>query len=167
MTTQETPEEHVHESVGRQARAAKNVSATAKRVAKKAEDRASVLATATEALSSRVQTLVDAVQTNNKKIDKLQHEINKKPDDVEVQFITGLASDQRSRHLRYAIVTAIIVSVISSAIAFGTATVLSYKGCKVNAQNITTLVSILESTPELKNRYEVQINDLKSNRNNC
>lgn len=166
-TPEETPEEHVHKSVGRQAKAAKNVVSTAKRVAKKADDKAEVLAAASDLLSSRVGTLVDAVRTNNEKIDRLQHEINQKPDDTEVQFITGLAKDQRTRHLRYAIITAIIASVLSGTVAFATAQVLSHRGCQVNAQNIDTLISILESTPMLQERYALQITDLKSNRNDC
>lgn len=121
MTTKptgETPEEHVHESVSRQEQAAKEVKTIAKKVARTANDKAHVLAVATEVLSSRVGTLADAVQINNAKIDDLQKELNKKPDDAEVRFITGMAATERNRHLRYALATSVVAALFAGAISY-------------------------------------------------
>lgn len=167
MTTpQETPKEHVHESVGRQEAAAQNVKRTARRVAKTAADKAEVLAAATEILSARVQTLADVVQINNEAIGALKREVDQKPDDTELQFIAGLARQERKRHLWYAISTALIAMTIGGYTSY---TVADYSGtqrCKVNAQNIETLVGILD-TPQLRKQYAAQIKDLRSNRNIC
>lgn len=167
MTTpKETPEEHVHESVDRQEKAAQAVKATAKRVARKANDKASVLAVATEVLSGRVQTLADAVLMNSKQMIEFQKELNKKPDDEEVQFIAGLAKDERRRHLKYAAGTAVIASLISGYVAYDVANREGEMRCLTNSQNIETLVSIID-TPQLRNQYASQIADLRSNRNTC
>lgn len=124
------------------------------------------LLSATEMLSNRVGTLADAVQTNNYKIDLLQREVNQKPDDQEVKFITGLASEERKRHLKWAVTTALITSVVSGAIAYEVATEQGIERCEVNAQNINTLVSIIDR-PGLRDQYLDEIADLRSNRNDC
>lgn len=102
----ETPEQHVQSAVTRQ-----------KRVAKTAEDKAQVLAIATETLSNRVAVLADAVQTNNCKIDELRSEVDKKPDDVELTFIAGLANLQRRRQFKYSVATALVSSFLAGGIS--------------------------------------------------
>lgn len=131
----ETPEEHVHESVGRQAKAAKNVASTARKVAKKADDKAAILAKATDLLSNRVGALADAVQINNIKIDRLRDEVNQKPDDVEVKLITGLAEAERGKHFRYALATSILSAVIAGVVAFSFA---NYNSSKANQERTQT-----------------------------
>lgn len=167
MTTpEETPEEHVHESVSRQEVAAQNVKTTAKKVAKAAQNKAHALAVATEVLSSRVQALADAVQINSNQMIEFAKELNTKPDDTEVQFITGLAQEERKRHLKYAIGTAVIAALVSGYVSYDVAARQSEERCQINAQNIETLVSIID-TPELRDRYKEEILDLRSNRNSC
>lgn len=129
-------------------------------------DKSHTLAVATEVLSSRVGTLADAVQINNFKIDQLQKELNKKPDDAEVQFITGLAKAERKRHFRWAISTALLAAVGSAGVAYKVANEQGQERCQGNAKNIETLVSIID-TPELRGKYEMQIRDLRSDRNVC
>lgn len=83
------------------------------------------LAAATTNLTRRVENLIAVVQTNNKAVERLQHEVNQKPDDSEMQFIAGLAKSQRRRYLTYAITTGVVSAVLSGIVAFGAATVVS------------------------------------------
>lgn len=83
-----------------------------------AADKAAVLTAATEMLSSRVGTLADAVQINNHKIDQLQHEINKKPDDIELHFISGLAKEERQKFLKYSVITALTAAAVASSVSY-------------------------------------------------
>lgn len=167
----ETPEEHVHASVGRQEKVAKNVATTAKKVAKDAKDKAEILARATDLLSNRVGTLADVVQINNHKIEQLQSEINKKPDDVELQFITGVAVADRQRLLKWSVATAvgssILTATIGAIIAFQVSEAHGRERCLTNAQNIATIVKILEGASDPTDRLQPFIDDLKSNRNTC
>lgn len=130
-----------------------------------AEVKAEALAVATGVLSSRVQTLADVVQTNNRKIDELQKEVNCKPDDSEVQFIAGLAQQERKKHYRGALGYGVLAAVISGAVGFGAAEIQGQARCKVNAQNINTIVKLLEQADNP--RLQPTIDDLKSNRNDC
>lgn len=132
-----------------------------------AQQRQQTLIAATDLLSRRVGTLADAVQINNSAIDILRKEVNQKPDDVELKLLTGLGSVERQRHLKWSVVTSIIAATLAGAVAYSTAQFQGHQRCQVNAQNINTLVSILESTPQLREAYKVQIDDLKSNRNTC
>lgn len=163
---EETPEEHVHESVGRQAKAAADVKTIAKKVARTADGKAHILAVATEVLSARVGSLADAVQMNNRKMDDFAKELNRKPDDAEIRFISGLAATERNRHLRYALATALSSSFVAGYIAFNIADRQGEMRCETNARNIETLVSIID-TPELRGLYKEEIRDLRSNRNVC
>lgn len=131
-----------------------------------AEAKAQALASATDLLSNRVAALADAVQTNNHRIEVFQNELNKKPDDEEVQFIACLSKDERRRHLKYAIGTAIITSIVSGYVAYDVANRQGEMRCQGNAQNIETIISILD-VPGLRERYATQIEDLRSNRNTC
>lgn len=163
----ESPEEHVHESVGRQKKAAEEVAKTAEKVAKTAEAKAMTLAAATELLSSRVNILAGAVQITNQKIDDLQREVNCKPDDAEVQFISGLAKAERKALFTRISSGAIAAAVVASLVAYGIANYESQQGCQTNAKNIETLVSILEQNPRTAETFASQIADLESNRNKC
>lgn len=111
--------------------------------------------------------LADAVRINNHKIDLLQSELNKKPDDVEVKLITGMATAERQRHLKWAVTTAVLASILSGVVAYKTAEMQGHGRCKVNAQNIQSLVNLLESIPDPTGRFQPTIDDLKSNRNEC
>lgn len=80
--------------------------------------RTEVLTTATNALVSRVGALADAMQVNNHKIDALSAELATKPDDAEVQFITGLAAAERKRHLWWAIGSGVISAVVAGGVSY-------------------------------------------------
>lgn len=156
---EETPEEHVQQSVGRQKK-------SAAKLAKEAEEKASVLAKATDLLSSRVGTLADAVQTNNYKIDRLQEEINHKPDDTELKFVEDQGRRERRRQFKYALVSMLVTAFLAAYVAYDVSNRQGKERCMVNAKNINTIVSILER-PELRTRFEDEISDLRSNRNAC
>ena len=105
------------------------------------KDKADALTLATEILSNRVGTLADAVQMNNYKIDRLQKEVNCKPDDTEVRFITGMAKAERTKHLKYAIATGAVTAALSSVFTYVViqqsnrndlirSNQVSYSGCK-------------------------------------
>jgi hypothetical protein len=136
-------------------------------LAEKAAAKASILAAATDVLSNRVVALTDIVAENNNKIDYLSSEVNKKPDDIEVQFIAGMAGEHRRNMQRNAIASGILAAIVAGGVAF---TVADYKGherCKINQQNIATLVRLLESVPDPDQLFVATIDDLKSNRNEC
>lgn len=135
--------------------------------ARDAKQKAMTLADATEKLSSRVSILADAVQITNQKIDDLQREVNCKPDDAEIQFISGLAKAERKALFTRITSGAVAAAVVAAFISYGVASYEGKQRCQINSQNIDTLVSILESTPSLQERYATQIADLKSNRNDC
>lgn len=158
--TQENPQK----SLGRKKAVAP--SQTAKALAKQAEDKAAVLAKATDLLSSRVATLAGAVQTNNEKIDDLQREINQKPDDTELKFVEEQARKERRRQFKFAVATALSAAFISAYTAFDVANRHGAERCQINAKNIETLVGIIDR-PGLRERYVEEIKDLRSNRNDC
>lgn len=167
MTTPETPKEHVKQSVTRQKKAATTATATARKLAKQAEDKAEVLAKATELLSARVGTLADAVQTNNAKIDQFQSELNKKPDDVELKLIASVTQRERRSVFRKSVGTAILVSLLSGVVAYETAQYQGHQRCQVNDRNIGSIVRLLESLPNDNGRFTTTIADLKANQNDC
>lgn len=159
-TPSESPKKHVANSAVRQAK-----------LAKEAKDKAEILARATELLSARVGTLADAVQINNSKIDKFQKELNRKPDDVEVQLITGMAEAERKRHFKWAIATAVLSSILAATIgAIAAYTVAQKHGqerCRVNDRNIAIIVSFLEGRIDPNDEFQPTIDALKANRNEC
>lgn len=106
------------------------------------------LVVATETLSSRVSSLADAVQTNNEMISGLRHEVNLKPDDSEVKFITGMAMDDRIRVRNRAIATAIMSALLSGFIAFFIADQRSDARCEKNRVLGTTIVNFLSDLPD-------------------
>ena len=97
---------------------------------KQREEKAKTLALATEVLSSRVQSLTDVVTTNNKKIDLLQKEVNKKPDDAEVQAIAGFSSVEHKQLLFWAIGIGLVSAIISSSISYAVADGNRQGNCK-------------------------------------
>lgn len=144
----------------------KSPEALAKNLAQEAESKAATLAVATEVLSSRVQTLADVVQTNNYKIDKLQKEVNRKPDDTELKWLEEQARLERIKAFRGAVSTGIIAALVAASVAYTAANRAGLDRCEANEQNIETLVSIID-TPMLRKQYADQIADLRSNRNVC
>jgi hypothetical protein len=77
-----------------------------------------ILASATGNLTTQVANLTGVMGAQNKQIAKLRAEVNQKPDDVEVQLLTGMAQAERARHLHYAIITAVICGVLSGIISY-------------------------------------------------
>lgn len=126
--------------------------------------RTSALITATNALSSRVQNLADAVQTNNSKLDILQGEVNKKPDDVEVKFITGMAKDDRDRVRNAGFAAAIVSALVAGGVAFGVANEISEDRCEDNRAALITITDFLETisnhTPTVEHTID-KLNELE------
>lgn len=165
-TPEETPEEHVHESLDRQKAVQKKVVSKARKLHTETVDKAAVLAIATEVLSSRVQGLAELVTINNKQIEGLRSEVNKKPDDVEVQFIAGLARAERLRLLFRMLGVVLLASVISGYVSYQVSQTLGIERCRANSSNINTIVNILDGA-NTDGRFDAPINDLRSNRNVC
>lgn len=95
-----------------------------------------ILAVATAALVARVGALADAIQVFNHRIDNFSKELAEKPDDAEVKLITGLAHAERKRHLKWALLSAVVCAAIASSISYMFTTVqlhernrVGYSGC--------------------------------------
>lgn len=120
------------------------------------KSKAEVLAIATESLTQRVGTLADAVQVNNYKIDLLRNEVDKKPDDEEVRFITGLAQQERAKHLKWAFVTGVVCAVLSGGVAaaYGQHQLhernkIGYSGCVTNNQRAYAVRDTFENVAKI------------------
>lgn len=143
-------------------------------------EKATALAVATEVLSNRVQSLADVVQTNNNQMMEFRKELNQKPDDAEVQFISGLAKEERRRHLQYAIATGVISALFAGAIAYAFAereirerTRQANIACErnnvraeVNADIYDDVKQIIRNEP-VSNRLEAAANELRKTIADC
>lgn len=105
------------------------------------------LAIATEALASRVSSLADAVETNNREIQRLRSEVNQKPDDAEVKAITGMAANDRRATRNKALATAVVSALLSGAVAFAIADYRSDHRCQENRDTIAIITDFLDTVP--------------------
>lgn len=127
------------------------------------------LAAATETLTHRVESLTGVVETNNRAVKQLRSEVNRKPDDSEIQFITGMARQQRRRHLRFAVLTSAACAALASSISFATVNHLSKERCLDNAQQSETLIKLLSRFDGDKKNDNIQhaIAELSKNKVDC
>lgn len=140
---------------------------TAKVLETRNAKRAKTLADATLVLTKQVDVLTNVVKINNEQISSLRKEVNQKPDDVEVQLISGMAKVTTRKARNKVIGTALLAIVCSSGVAYKVSEYESTKRCEVNAKNINTIVNLLESLPNARERFGSTIDDLNSNRNDC
>lgn len=123
-----------------------------------------VLASASENLTTQVSNLTGVMGAQNKQIALLRKEVNQKPDDVEVQLLTGMAQAERSRHLHYAIITAIICAVVSGAIAYFFAR--SMINGLVQERIVSNHTNCIQTNKRIDRAYDYYIQQAEEERNN-
>lgn len=123
------------------------------------------LVTATQVLANRVQGLADVVAINNTKIDGLQHEVNQKPDDVEVRTLTQIGDKERKVIRDRVLFTCILFSIVAGIVAFWVAETAGHERCIKNQRNIETISDYLETRNDAMARATAR--SLRENRNPC
>jgi hypothetical protein len=124
---------------------------------------------ATEDLTKKVAILTGVVETNNNTIIRLRKELNQKPDDSEILFITGMAKQQRRRHLEFAVTTSVVSAVLAGAVAFAVADHNSHIRCLENSKQSTALVKLLSRYDVSKKNEIIQdaIEELNKSKVEC
>lgn len=123
------------------------------------------LLVATQNLADRVQTLADAVATNNNRLDWLKAEVSRKPDDAEVKALTQINAKERKLIRNRALATAVVSAMISGLAAFWVAQEQGHERCEGNQRNISTITHYLDTLNEPT--AEAAVRSLRENRNPC
>lgn len=120
---------------------------------------------ATDNLILRVESLTTVVETNNREIGRIRREVNRKPDDSEIQFITGMARRQRRRHLQFTVTTTLLCAVFAGLVSYNVANHKSQERCKDIRRQSESLIQILS---EFKNpRLQFAIDKLTKEKVEC
>lgn len=122
---------------------------------------------ATQNLTRSVGRLTDVVDRNNDEVNELREELKTKADYHEVKESAEKVREERKDLLKKVLAIIAISCFFSGAVAYSVADHQGQERCEVNAQNISSIVRLLESFPDPENRLQPTIRDLKSNRNDC